>query len=353
MSTRENILEYLKRELIGPDPVKPHVQENNEEILINEPPRLRYSAGILFPSPDAGGSGITYKKSDSTTDEEDEIIKNNSDKMDEDPVKVGDNKTPSDVAGDYEEELGLANSFLPSAMGLSCFSGIPKEGFIVKVNYAVYEIRQYSYQRNDRTITKKSYFRIPLNDELKIKPSDMPMVFGDAKDFDLKDSQEKKTGLKLNIRNRTFKNLTEDKVYLFTFTLINSNSGSEETINNEKCFFQVSFSVEAINEEKCFYPYKTVTSKSDKEDEKSNQLLYRNKKIFAVGHGCSPTWDIASKERIYRINVDVLPEFEIKPIIPNKLPGTPLNMFELSDLSSANIPDILGKLNNEYEKWIR
>jgi hypothetical protein len=37
---RDDILRFIKQELIGPDPVKPHIQENGEEILINEPPRL-------------------------------------------------------------------------------------------------------------------------------------------------------------------------------------------------------------------------------------------------------------------------------------------------------------------------
>lgn len=46
---RNNILNFIRKELIGPDPVKPHIQANGEEILLNEPPRLRYSAGILFP----------------------------------------------------------------------------------------------------------------------------------------------------------------------------------------------------------------------------------------------------------------------------------------------------------------
>ena len=72
---RDDILKYIKRELIGPDPVKPHIQENGEEILLNEPPRLRYGAGILFPSPNKDGEGATYSAADSTTATEEEVIK--------------------------------------------------------------------------------------------------------------------------------------------------------------------------------------------------------------------------------------------------------------------------------------
>ena len=47
---RSEIVDFLRRELIGPDPGLPAQQLNREEILRpQDPPRLRYSAGVLFP----------------------------------------------------------------------------------------------------------------------------------------------------------------------------------------------------------------------------------------------------------------------------------------------------------------
>ncbi len=65
---RNDILNFIRKELIGPDPVKPHIQENGEEILVNEPPRLRYGAGILFPR------AATIEKLDSNSTEEKEVF---------------------------------------------------------------------------------------------------------------------------------------------------------------------------------------------------------------------------------------------------------------------------------------
>src|SRR5450432_2397363 len=129
---RDDIIEFIKRELIGPDPVKPHIQENGEEILINEPPRLRYGAGILFPRT------ATFGKADSTSSDEKTVLDNieEENKNNDDPVKTEDSKSPVDMSEDFEEEIGLANSFLPSAMGFSCLSKIPNEGFKVKVTLA-------------------------------------------------------------------------------------------------------------------------------------------------------------------------------------------------------------------------
>ena len=48
---REQIIDIVTREFIGPDPInKPGMlQDNGEEILSSDPPRIRYAAGILFP----------------------------------------------------------------------------------------------------------------------------------------------------------------------------------------------------------------------------------------------------------------------------------------------------------------
>ncbi len=46
---REQIIDFLRRELVGPDSIPPLVQENGEEILENDSPTVRYGAGVLFP----------------------------------------------------------------------------------------------------------------------------------------------------------------------------------------------------------------------------------------------------------------------------------------------------------------
>lgn len=344
---RDDILKFIKKELVGPDPVKPHIQQNGEEILINEPPRLRYGAGVLFPKT------ASFEKTDSTTVEEEKVL----DKLEEekkeidDPVKTEDSKAPVDMAEDFEEEVGLANSFLPSAMGFSCFAKIPQNGFTVKVNVGVYEIKDYSYQKEDgHTVTRKAYYRNSLDQELLLSSNEIPVQSGKSIDKILVDKNGKEINLKLNIRNRTHGNSTEKNIHLLTFTLINLNIGGAENIKNEDCFFQVSFSVSA--NEKCFCPYKAASSKTDKDDEKSNLLLFRNKKTFAVGHGCSPSWNDADIDFTGSIITESVPVFEIKPIVPNELKSVELKMFDLSDLSDTDITVNLIKLNAEYETWI-
>src|SRR5215475_5809224 len=64
LRVRKEIIDYLKRELIGPAPGYPAVQLNKEEILRSQdPPRLRYSAGILFPTRSEQSEQLDAEKS--------------------------------------------------------------------------------------------------------------------------------------------------------------------------------------------------------------------------------------------------------------------------------------------------
>lgn len=344
---RDDIIKFIKKELIGPDPIKPHIHENGEEILINEPPRLRYGAGVLFPRT------ATFEKADATTSDEENVLEKLEEvnKETDDPVKAEESKAPVDMAEDFEEEIGLANSFLPSAMGFSCFSRIPKDGFTVKATLGVYEIKEYSYQKDGGTsVSRKAYYRISLDQEFTLIANEIPSQSGKSIDKLLVDKDGKDINLKLNIRNRTHGNETGRNIHLLTFTLINLNTGGAENIKNEDCFFQVSFSV--IANEKCFFPYKAAASKTDKDDEKSNLLLFRKKKTFAVGHGCSPSWNDNDIDFTDSITTEAIPVYEIKPIVPNELKSVELKMFDLSDLSDKDIKTNLVKLNAEYEAWI-
>ena len=80
LKARDFIVDFLRRELVGPSPGHPAVQIDGEEILRpQDPPRQRYGAGILFPmraqfiSQDetAEGEDVT---GDAESPEQDEIV---------------------------------------------------------------------------------------------------------------------------------------------------------------------------------------------------------------------------------------------------------------------------------------
>ena len=47
-------------------------------------------------------------------------------------------------------------------------------------------------------------------------------------------------------------------------------------------------------------------------------LLYRSKKDFCRGHGCAGDWIENDKENIFIVFSNIIPTYEIKPIIPEE-----------------------------------
>ncbi len=354
---RDQLLDFLKRELIGPDPVFPYIQPNGEEILINEPPRLRYSTGILFPQ------GIKVEDRDKINKEEQEALGTEikgeePPSITEDAVDGSDSSVdPNETIDSTDETLNLANAYLPSAMGFSCFLDILEQGFKINVRAGIYSSGDYPYEDRGGNIKPlRAYYRRPLEREIVVLPKDLPtqeqrcreiMIDGeDAKE----DNAEPR--LMLNIRNRTTRSRFGTKSQLYTFSLINKIR-SGKTIRNEDCYFQVEFSVQAVDGSPCFLPYPEKRSRSDNEDEASNRLLYRNRKNFAVGHGCATDWITNEKGKAIEIITSTVPTYELKPIVPQKLPDLQLSMYEFSD--SGNDTTTLSNIRllcDKYDSWI-
>ncbi|MCP4352954.1 MAG: hypothetical protein GY795_46480 [Desulfobacterales bacterium] len=351
---RNQLIEFMKKELVGPDPATPpFIQDNGEEIL-TDPPRLRYSAGILFPQNSVVQNvDRTDKQEEEQLNEpvvEDEVQSMPDIDSDSGTVSTGDSEDASDFT---EEMLNLANSCLPSAMGFSCFLKIPENGFKIKVSAGRYSIREFSYEKaNGETLSRQGYFRESIEADIIIQKDQLPAEAGRGCDTNvLKDDIE--TGLAVNIRNRTPGSVSETAKQLFTFSLINMAVSSGSRIDNENCFFQVEFSVSSSDGSPCFLPYPKKKSTSDIEDEQSNRLLYRNRKTYAIGHGCAPKWVENDDKEIVEIRTETIPIHEIKPVVPANFENLELNMYYMSDYGNKeSFTDNLSLLCDKYENWI-
>jgi len=106
---KEQNIEINQKEIKRPDPIDKFgmLQSNGEEILSSDPPRIRYSAGILFPQ------GIIPDKSNDTDEKEiEEFVSDNENSISE----AGDIETnnvgngSSELLQDSEETLNLSNA---------------------------------------------------------------------------------------------------------------------------------------------------------------------------------------------------------------------------------------------------
>lgn len=331
---RSQIIDIIKREFIGPDPlnVEGMIQDNGEEILSSDPPSIRYIAGILFPQ---------KTKCDSIPEgyEPGEV------KSDDSPdAKLQDE--PTGGVGEYlqdaEELMNLSNSYQQSAMSMTIAVNIG-DSINVNVKAGTYSVikekkedtgyEQVKYPRKQLTWNNNDNC-IPLADE-----NNKSTV------LDVYDGEEK-TALRFHVTYR----YKIDNVILYTFTLENSKVNASGHFKDEDCYYQVEFSIKS---KKGFSP---IPEKQkliiDDNDYLSNQMLYRNVKSYGIGHGCAVSWD-NDADTVNEISTSVFPEYEVKPIIPNAIEGVSLSMYKMSDLGDKK--DIfmeLERLCEKYENWI-
>ena len=350
MRVRDQIIDFLRAELIGPDPVPPDVQDNGEEILITDPPRLRYGAGVLFPQ------GVSAEKSEDveraeTTGFEVEI------ETGETHIEVkGDSENHETIEDQSAEEItSLTNSYLPSAIGFSCLTALPKAGFSVEVKAGTYHAEPREYIIKSGEVRKgRQFLRTPLECVLEVPSSEL-----DGEDIQMwSGSVEDNKGEDLNLQVRIFSRPRQSgddgrPRRLLTIALINCHESATGRADNSKCFFQVELRLRAADQSASFLEYPDREGEPLDPEEDSLRLLYRHRKTYAVGHGCAADWNEVGEGRADMVQSDIIPSYEIKPINPTSFEDIDLKMYDLSTLGDeAAIDPVLNSLCDKYEKWI-
>lgn len=328
---RDQIIDLVEKEFIGPDPIDwPGLtQPNGEEILVTDPPRTRYIAGILYPRETSEEAVDTV--------EEDQIQLLESD--DEDTGAVAPKKVHGDSSeflDNVEELINRSNAYRQSALSIT-ISIKDGDSVKVKVSAGVYS----SITTTDPKTGKKS----------TIYPRESLSWDNEDKILHLPDSDNRiikmpigETGLQFDI---TYRYRYEDS-NIYTFTLENVKVIEHASIRDEECFFQTKFTLySALG----FSPLSDRQRITKNEDYRSNQLLYRKIKNYAIGHGCAADWD--DSEIVSWISTAIFPKYDIKPIVPNTIDGVSLEMYKMSPY--GNFDEALNELNlmcKRYRDWI-
>jgi hypothetical protein len=352
---RDELAKQIKNLILGP------LNGKNEKL--NFRPLNLYSTGILYPQI---RDSVQSDFQDSNTVDPDEVPDyqdNDSDELnkkgfDEEKQNSGDIGTGGDDDRKDDEELKLATNFSPSSMGFS---------FIVD-NNSEFKLT-YSFGRYKRKEQEDGNF---LWEREQIKESRICKVI-DNQFFIEEDSKEEKIIInedsykaKLNffIRNAERSGNTKK---LVTVSLINSLEISENERHEQKkdknCIFQPKLSV--ASEQKIFHFFEDNTNyKKIKGDRGTlnSALLYRDYKVYAMGHGVSVDWGENSSgiDCISKITTEVMPEetvygvsFDIEGVVSilemKRLAGPEFNQNEFSD---DYLKNGLYSFIHKYQDWI-
>jgi hypothetical protein len=331
-NVRESIIEIIKKEIIGPNPIDllGYRQSDGEEILFMEPPRIKYSAGILYPQESMNEELKDIEGYENRINDEISTFRT---VVDDSIIGSGSNE----IALDSEEVVNLANSFNQSAISItvSCKANAK---ISVSVSAATYvkKIEKDALGKN-----KYKFYRRPIgwsNGESVIK---LPTSKEKVVRYGVQEKKNDSSGLEFIITNRG----VSDNGSIYTFSLINVHKKVGQ-ISDEDCYFQVGFKLKNKNG---FLELPTGRKSNLSDDEATNALLYRNEKNYAVGHGCSADWCDDATE----IWTEIIPTYDLKPILPTSINNVTLGMKLMSDVGDFDESiNELEQLASEYEMWI-
>ena len=353
LGARNFIVDFLRRELVGPSPVHPYVQSDGEEVLrLQDSPRQRYGAGVLFPlraevtTQDETAADESPEIGAESPDDDGEIDTHNPSESSTSQAGLG------DVAPETDYDVTLANQFLPSAMGISALVEVPET---LRVTVTAGSYVQADFQPSvDGEEPRSAWLRRPLNRTLDISASEL-VGPGNVRLERPVDTDDGHTTLALHILSRPDRSATNSRQNrLITFTLINRRQSSTGAQHNSDCFFQCRFEVESSDGEPCFlsYPEYGQRDVAGDDEELSLRLLHLHRRTFAVGHGCAADWDEPGGDRTATIRTEVLPTYEVKPVLPKQIEGLELSMIVLGSEDTQVAVDLCSRLADSYADWI-
>lgn len=384
LENREWLVGRLRAEIIGPDPAgKPLDQEissksfftweqfrgkihqkNGEEVLWQDSPVKRYGAGILFPQglteleqlENETENGSSVAADDGLVDDSqiDEKLEKNAEKK---ASKAGRGRDDSE-----EEDVSLANSYRPSAMGLSFFADISKLDKELFVNPAFGFYKKADVRVGESSESGNYTSRVLWCRSSKQGP-DVRVSYSVKELLGQKEPLKKwvpgyEGKLQVVVLVRKVRGSQSEAQRLLTVSIINRQKKNNEALD-ELCFFQTGFSVASDNDSQWISAYPEIVRENCKpgDEEEIIRLLYREHLTFAIGHGCSADWEKGRPVSIASVWTECLPQFET-PATSADLKdenGIPLrvSMRKLAGLDrESSGEEEIEALISAYERWI-
>lgn len=292
-----------------------------EEVIHQGRPLHRYGVGVLYPQamtvpPTAEArekqnedlGGVT-----SISTEPDDIVQQD--------VAVGEVEVESakPVRGALDDDLDLsdANGFKPSAMAISfeCrLSGA--DSLEVSVSGAQYTKIAARIPQKDKTKAPREeewWLRKPFQGSASLHGQDLLGRTRRLQQAEITYEGDGPTGKpSLEVFSRPVPGRDDPSLRIVTVALVNRSVG----VGDANAIFQAGFTVTAAGQA-ILVAYHEAERKDRDDEEQSLDLLYRNQRTYAVGHGCAARWDQDDAETPKWVATDAMPAYEVESLTPD------------------------------------
>ncbi|RDI24047.1 helicase-like protein [Rhodococcus sp. AG1013] len=303
---RTEMVEELARDVIGPG--------GGENEVISEAPLDRYIIGALWPVDDRRQE----------TPEPDGEESGGSEPTEDSPVAQALMRYPSSVGLTFSVRLADASEITIAIAGAS-YTAVAVEGDDVEAKK----------KRSD------DWQRVPLAlDPVTVSITE-PGLCGPK--------EAVVDGLELYVYVRP----PRDGVSTISVALRNTKPAVKGELRDDKAWFQVGIGVSTAVP--AIVDRSGHVNVGHDPDLDTSALLYRNKRTFAIGHGCAAEWDTASAgESVDHVATTFLPTYEVSRARPGLLDeSVNLRMSFLANGSDEEVVASLRGLAVRYREWIK
>lgn len=411
ISARDEYIGLIKKELLGPG--SEFSVPDAEHELISSSPTSRYSVGILYPQGNRANQDndeavpLTGDGDDKADADADDMVREESDENGQElPVSTRRSRfSENDETADenLDEEVGLSAQYMPSSMGITFLAGGNTDVVRGIASFATYRSAKISdclipfspddpenysvplqlshkiaYDKENRVLRLISAIKVKdvssVRHDLPDNIINIAYRFADfCKSGFIREPHE--VGFELNfsggdyIDNNKELDGTSAKITalrtkvrddLWSVTIMLVNDLTEIPSKACHCLFQPK--VEILSSDNSFVFVETnlyADQESMDEEERSLELLYRNKKIYGTGLGVAVDWKIENNGNGI-IRSEYFPQAEV-PQMSFDLPQndnisvSQLSMKYLSDLDVSDKSQKMSALKGLvglYESWV-
>jgi len=343
VEVRKMIIEGLRRSLLGPTeelgvewhgeklepkdpsapnyveepfPVGPWLDATGREIVHQDPLKI-YSVGVVFPHLSESNRDLLAAENDPDAEDEENIAP--------DLTEVDDKGAVNDSA-EIEDEVLFDPIFQgPRSISFSVRPSFEQVSFDVSLRCGVYS--PFPVQ-NHRT-------RWWVRDQIDRKVS---VAVGQSVSAEIRPGFVVQVGIT--------RRLNSSGLPILTLWLRNDQRVSENQSAAEFALFQTQLS--------CEFDGLLPINDSVSESVDSLDLLYRDVKLYAIGHGCGAV--VSDIDGMKTVSTDVLPTVDVFPLSPDvvdsKNNSYRVGMLDLAAFNSSAV-DGINKLILDYGAWIQ
>lgn len=382
IASRDAVLRALREELVGPCPFgqeinctqtinlesaeaayQPYRQlGSGEEILQRDSPTKRYGVGVLYPmdalvAPDELDVQLPPPDEDAAPQPQETARETLAPSAVHDCEEIAaraehrssEAEHRSQEADSDDFDLSSANTYKPSSMAVSLLVHLP-QGAVLDVvalggRYTFLPVILVGRQR-------EWWLRSPVRIEAHFHREDFPVsnAYVNARDPVRENVQD--LDVRIEVFARPYQSRPDE--YLITVCLINRQPAGGRL--DSLSLFQSKIEVRLKpGSPGTILPYPTAEPVDH--EEHSQELLYRDKLTFAVGHGCAADWTRSVETSAECVSAECLPIFETPSTTPDILSSNGQPLVASMRLLSGIDPDSDGRdqleaIVSEYEAWI-